>query len=141
MVAEEDRGHRVPATGYTGEKVRSYVDRHKDALSQPDAYLGTWRQSRENAAGVARRLPTDPVFTDVSRRYPTAEDALTAMTGTDQIATYALHTGREFTQDALRSALASTEPGPVRPNQADHLRAEMGFRAQREEARSRRPGG
>jgi hypothetical protein len=114
MVADAGREHVIPASGYDAAKVAAYADRHKEALSEPDAYIGTWRNSRENAAGEPRRLGSDLVYTDTSRRYPTAEDALPAMEEGQQLATYVLHTGREHSLEQMRRALQTTEPDPKR---------------------------
>lgn len=114
MVSDVDREHVVPASGFNSAKVAQYADRHREALEQPDAYLGTWRASRENAAGAPVRVPSDKVYTDTSRRYPTAEDALQGMEQNKQLATYVLHTGREHSLDEMRRALQTTEPDPKR---------------------------
>lgn len=135
MVADAGREHVIPASGYTPAKVAAYVERHKEALHEPDAYLGTWRNSRENAEGAPRRLSTDKVYTDTSRRIPDAQAALQHLVANDQIATYNLRTGNEFTVEQMQRGLATTEPAPERPGPAERLRSEVEFRARRDAAR------
>lgn len=128
MVADAGREHKIPASGYDTAKVAAYAERHKEALSEPDAYLGTWRDSRENAEGVPRRLGTDMVYTDTSRRIPDAHTALQHLVANDQLATYNLKTGNEFTVEQMQRGLATTEPTPVRPGPAERLASEVGLR-------------
>lgn len=135
MVSDIDRQHVVPASGFDAAKVAAYTERHKEALHEPDAYLGTWRDSRENAQGAPVRLSSDKVYTDTSRRFPTAESALPAMIEGQQLATYNLKTGNTFTVEQMQRGLAGTEPAPVRPGPAERVEAEKAFRERARQAR------
>jgi hypothetical protein len=140
MVSTGDRETVTSVPRMSGRKVGDYIHRHKEALAEPDLYLGTWREGRGPSGDFT---PRDSVYIETSANLPDAVTAHASMAATNQKAAWRVQPGvhvsdrrvsgsaaagakQEYTLDEMRRGIEVTEPR--RDDQGDRIRAEVGLR-------------